>query len=1564
MIYRRLWMFLLILAGTLLVDAQETLSIDNFRIARGETKEIAINLNNTSSVRALQVQIILPDGVKMSARPQIVQSRNGSYIDEFGEVVEAVKTLSYNQWNDGSYMITVNADDGIPFAGTEGAVIMLTLQAEETAPLGQSLISLKNMELVYEDGQTFVSPPDVTSLVDIYQIVKLTVLSGGNGTVTGGGAYEVGDTVTLTATPILGFQFAQWSDGSNENPYTFIASENKTLTAFFETVPYYVIYMVDGVEYKRVQMLYGDAVVLENEPTKEGYTFSGWSKTPSTMPAENVIVSGTFTVNNYNLVYILDGVEYKRESIAYGTTILAESIPSKIGHSFTGWSGLPSTMPAKDVMVTGRFVANSYEISFSLDGTIIKTAYVTYGAAITPPEVPTKEGYSFSGWVNLPSTMPAGDIVINGSFMVNSYVITYMVDGVEYYTESIAYGSTVEAIAAPAKEGYAFSGWSELPATMPASDITISGSFAVNSYTVTYMVDGELYKTESYAYGSMVEAIAAPIKEGYTFGGWSGVPSTMPAKDITISGSFAVNSYTVTYMVDGDLYKTENYAYGSYITAADFPVKEGHTFGGWSEIPATMPAGNITITGSFAVNCYTITYMVDGVEYKTESIAYGSMVEAVAAPIKEGYTFGGWSGVPSTMPAKDITISGSFTVNSYTVTYMVDGKLYKTESYAYGAAITAAEAPSKEGHTFCGWSEAPETMPAENVTINGSFAVNSYTITFVLESEVFVKYTLKYGSAIEVPEAPQKEGLTFSGWGKIPDTMPAQDLVFEGSYMNNPYTIIYIVDGVEYHRASVEYGSVITLIPAPVKEGHTFSGWSEVPETMPAGDITVSGSFTVNGYTIIYYVDGEEFYKESIPFGTSVSTIEAPQKEGYTFSGWSEIPATMPAKDVTVNGGFSINTYIATFMVDGEEYCRVNVVYGEEIILVDTPTKEGHTFSGWGEVPTTMPAKDITINGSFSINSYTVTYVVDGEVYKTESITYGSKLTPIAVPVKEGHTFSGWGGVPNTMPAKDVTINGTFTINTYTITYMVDGEVYQTMIVTYGEAITLIDNPSKEGYTFSGWLDAPETMPAKDVTINGRFVTNGYTVTYLLDGEVYKTFQVEYGSKIPIVEEPAKEGYTFGGWSEVPSTMPAKDITVSGSFTVNSYTVTYMVDGELYKTESYAYGATITAADAPTKEGYAFSGWSEIPATMPASDVTVTGSFAVSSYTITYMVDGELYKTESYAYGAEITAAEAPTKEGHTFSGWSGIPATMPAKDVTISGIFTINKYVVTFRIGNEVIAAESLEYGAAIVVPEAPDREGYTFDGWGEVAETVPAGDVTYEGTYTINSYQFTYVVDGETVKSDSVAYGTAIVALEEPTKEGHTFSGWSEVLETMPAKDVTVTGYFTINKYLVTFKVDDEVIAADSLEYGATIVAPEAPDREGYTFDGWGEVAETVPAGDVTYEGTYTVNIYKVYYYVGEELVHTAEIAYGEAIPEYVYEPTEEGCTFLGWIGETYETMPAHDVTYTANIDDVIRQLTIDNSQMAIYDLSGRKIEVDDLRELEKGVYIVNGHKVVVEE
>ena len=245
------------------------------------------------------------------------------------------------------------------------------------------------------------------------------------------------------------------------------------------------------------------------------------------------------------------------------------------------------------------------------------------------------------------------------------------------------------------------------------------------------------------------------------------------------------------------------------------------------------------------------------------------------------------------------------------------------------------------------------------------------------------------------------------------------------------------------------------------------------------------------------------------------------------------------------------------------------------------------------------------------------------------------------------------------------------------------------------------------------------------------------------------------------------------------------------------------------------------------------------------------------------------------------------------------------------------------------------------------------------------PDGDVLTEVTadstlFVEYRYVITFLVDGEAIMTYTLAYGAAISVPEVPAKEGYTFNGWGEVPATMPAKNVTISGTFIINKYLVTFKIGDEVIAADSLEYGAAIVAPEAPVKEGYTFAGWGEVATTVPATDVTYEGAYTVNVYNVYYYAGEELIHTAEVAYGEAIPEYTYEPTIEGDVFMGWIGDTYETMPAHDVIYTANIVNGIEQLTIDKSQLTIYDLSGRKVL--NTENLKGGVYIVNGRKVII--
>jgi regulation of enolase protein 1 (concanavalin A-like superfamily) len=198
----------------------------------------------------------------------------------------------------------------------------------------------------------------------------------------------------------------------------------------------------------------------------------------------------------------------------------------------------------------------------------------------------------------------------------------------------------------------------------------------------------------------------------------------MPAHDVTITGSFAANSYNLIYMVDGTEYKRTSLSYGSAITPEPAPTKEGYAFSGWSTIPATMPAHDVTITGSFAANSYNLIYMVDGTEYKRTSLAYGSAITPEPAPTKEGYAFSGWSTIPATMPAHDVTITGTFNVNYYTITYKVDGIIYKTVSVAYGSILTPEPAPTKEGYVFSGWSTIPETMPANDIEVTGSFIVS------------------------------------------------------------------------------------------------------------------------------------------------------------------------------------------------------------------------------------------------------------------------------------------------------------------------------------------------------------------------------------------------------------------------------------------------------------------------------------------------------------------------------------------------------------------------------------------------------------------------------------------------------------------------------------------------------------------------------------------------------------------------------------------------------------------------------------------------------------------------
>ena len=1327
---------------------------------------------------------------------------------------------------------------------------------------------------------------------------------------------------------------------------------------------YTLTYLVDGVEYKTEDLKAGDAIIPTPAPTREGHTFTGWSDVPEAMPAGNVDIIGSFLVNKYTLTYMVDGVIYSQDSIAYGETITVKDEPVREGKSFSGWTEVPETMPSNDVIISGTFETNSYAVKYYVDGNLYQTVKYPFGTEIVALAEPTKTGYTFSGWSDIPATMPAQDVEISGSFSINSYVLTYKVDDVIYKIDTLAFASRIVALTAPTKVGYTFSGWSDIPAAMPAQDIEISGSFSINTYSLVYKVDGKEYKTVAYKYLDTIMVETTPVRTGYTFSGWSEIPIIMPDQDVQITGTFSINSYVLSYVVDGKNYRTDTLKYNAAIIALDAPTKDGYTFSGWSNIPTVMPANDVVISGTFDIIKYRLTYMLDGTVYRQDSIEFGTLITLIDDPKREGETFNGWVGAPETMPSHDVIINGTFAKNRYSVTYLVDGSTFETVSYLYGSEISAIANPTKEGYTFSGWGEIPATMPAHDVEISGMFIVNRYRLTYMVDGVVHSQDSVAFGDSIKVKDEPTLAGETFSGWVNAPETMPSHDVIISGTFDANSYNIRYYVDGQLYQTVLCIYGVEIVKLAEPTKEGYTFSGWSEIPTLMPAQDVVVSGSFNVNKYRLTYMVDGTIYSQDSIAYGDTIKVKDDPKRVGETFSGWVGAPVTMPSQDVVITGKFDINSYSVKYYVDGQLYQEIIYLKGAEITAIAEPKKEGYTFSGWSEIPPTMPASDVEILGSFKINTYSLTYMVDGSLYSQDSLQYGTVIKVIDKPEREGHTFSGWVNVPDSMPSHDVVISGTFDANNYSVKYYVDGVLYQTETYRYGFEITALAAPQKEGYTFGGWSDIPELMPAMDVEITGSFSINSYILTYMVDGEMFKKDTLQYNSVINTLNVPSKEGYTFSGWSNLPGVMPARNVEAVGAYIINKYALIYMVDGTVYRQDSIEYNAEIKLIEEPSLEGYSFSGWSDVADRMPSHDVVTSGTFSVNNYQVKYYVDGTVYQTVIYPFGSEIVALAEPTKVGYTFSGWSDIPGTMPSNDIEITGRFLVNSYIITYMVEGEVYKTDTVNYNSVIKVLSAPSKVGYTFSGWSDMPNNMPAENLVVVGSFSINSYNLVYKVDGKEYKTVTYKYNDTITVEPEPFMEGYTFMGWSDIPATMPAQNVEVVGLFSINSYILTYIIDGEVYKTDTIEFDHAIAALDAPVKEGYTFTGWSDMPEYMPSEDVEVIGTYVVNIYQLVVMIDGKIVFSDSIAYGTRLADYVDLIIQKGIDITQW--ELYDkietiTMPAHDVIINAVLN-AVRPVMPDVEDDVIYDLTGRRIEVDDISTLPSGIYIRNGRKIVI--
>lgn len=197
-------------------------------------------------------------------------------------------------------------------------------------------------------------------------------------------------------------------------------------------------------------------------------------------------------------------------------------------------------------------------------------------------------------------------------------------------------------------------------------------------------------------------------------------------------------------------------------------------------------------------------------------------------------------------------------------------------------------------------------------------------------------------------------------------------------------------------------------------------------------------------------------------------------------------------------------------------------------------------------------------------------------------------------------------------------------VNKFAIYYVADGNQIARALYEAGETVTLIELPDKAGFTKLGWDNLITVMPSNNLTLTAKY--KGVLLTYMVDDELYKTVEVGYGTTINLISEPVKVGHFFSGWT-CRETVATSDTTITGSFLVSSYQLTFYINGVASTTEK-SYGATfnipILSSYEKDNKIYHFSYWYEkstpdTPYTnnvMPAHNLSLYPKFVDTSINI------------------------------------------------------------------------------------------------------------------------------------------------------------------------------------------------------------------------------------------------------------------------------------------------------------------------------------------------------------
>lgn len=566
------------------------------------------------------------------------------------------------------------------------------------------------------------------------------------------------------------------------------------------------------------------------------------------------------------------------------------------------------------------------------DGTILQSENYAVDddlSGVTAPADPDRTGYSFDGWSGtIPQTMGEKSVTLIAMYSINQYIVEFVdYDGTVIRTEEHIFGADLSGVTAPVdpvRTGYTFENWAgTIPDTMGVEKITLTATYKVNQQTIDFIdYDGSVLQTVAYDFGADLSAVTNPIdptREGYTFDSWIGtIPTTMGEETVTLTASYTLNHYTISYELDGGSNAGTNvfaYTIEDRTITVRAASKTEAVFVGWydnadftgsaiTEIP-TGTYGNIVLYAKWEMNEYRVEYVdFDGIVLQTEDYEYGASLIDVTAPVdpeRAGYTFNGWSGtLPETMESSNVTITATYSLNTYSIRYHLDGgsnhmsnkKTYNIEN----KTITLLD-PKKSGSEFLGWY-ASSDFSGDVVTeiISGTYGyislyakweLKDYTVEYVDYDGTGLQVTVyEYGadlSGVIAPADPVREGYTFSGWnGTVPATMGTNAIIITATYTINQYTVSYDLDGGtnnEYNAFIYNIEDNTLSLLAPTKDEATFIGWYDTSDfsgdvvteitTGSFGDKTYYAKWEMNEYQVIN-VRVDSSYDSSDPFNLAV----------------------------------------------------------------------------------------------------------------------------------------------------------------------------------------------------------------------------------------------------------------------------------------------------------------------------------------------------------------------------------------------------------------------------------------------------------------------------------------------------------------------------------------------------------------------------------------------------------------------------------------------------------------------------------------------------------------------